>query len=361
MQCFDQSGLRGQAVTPVISRRRSLQLLAGAFPPLLLTQRLAHGCDDPPKHYPDPCKGAFVQSSAYLAVADAKGLFKQHGIALTLVPLTMSDWREVAKAVADAGVAHIFGSFAIRSLLADTSLIVIAAPRNQINFALWSRVNMKTPEDLSGLKIGLGLPGAGTLLAWETMTNDPTFVPVKSRIQTVQLRDRDRFPAVERGAVEGGLFPVASESRLKAAGLHKIRQTGAVPFADHVLVTTERILGDAKNRRFLVSYVKSIVSASHFLDANPAETVDILAKYWKLRKDAAEDLYVQYQGSSRVPVPTSLGLHNVIRELQIAFPDEKDKLARIRVDRIFTEDIVRAVQSSSSSQLPPQRVTRVSS
>lgn len=77
-------------------------------------------------------------------------------------------------------------------------------------------------------------PRICSLIAWETISTDPAFLPVKSKVTTVPFRDADRFPTVERGAIEGGLFPISFD-KLKAAGLHKIRQTGTLPFAEHVL------------------------------------------------------------------------------------------------------------------------------
>src|SRR6266545_790271 len=102
MQRCNQSRLRTQVGGPmIVSRRQVLQVLVAATTPHLLPLPLAQGCDDPPKHYPDPCSGAFVQHSAYLAVADVRGFFKQQGVTLTFQTLTTSDWRELAKIVAD--------------------------------------------------------------------------------------------------------------------------------------------------------------------------------------------------------------------------------------------------------------------
>ncbi len=319
-------------------RHQFRRLPGGALNAFLLTAAFAGvglACDDPPRHYPEPCKTGSSGSPAYLAVAREKGFFDRNQVRLEIVRVGGTDVIAQLE-VGNLQVAQVTAAQVILAYLKGFRSKIFATPLTTRSVDLWTRAPSVSVGDLRGRTIGVGAPGSGDLLAIESVGLRPADVKY-----AIEPSLEARSLGLSQGTYDAGLFPPFWETRLRERGLTKLR-TITNPFAPDVLVAGAKMFQDERDKRYLVGFLRSVEDAFRYLRENKQDSVDIIAKFGTgFSRSEAEIIYQTYSQAPIRPEVSAQSVQAVVENLKREFPQEADRLGRIKLDEIITQDIVR--------------------
>ena len=154
-----------------------------------------------------------------LTIAQQQGLFEKHGLEIHTVATSGPIVPRVTK---DVPIGLIGEPAAILQAAGGSDLRIVASfSRTRLSGHLVGGPDIQSASELRGKRIGVRVLGAGiwisTVLALEQLGLSPprdeiTLVPVGSPVEILR--------ALEEGAIDAALLPVAQSRRLKTLGYH---------------------------------------------------------------------------------------------------------------------------------------------
>lgn len=318
-----------------------MERVVGAVPKALLGLALAIiamdaalPCDDPPNHYPEPCKAAYVQYAPYFRVGSAAGVFAARKVRIQLYPVLLAEAR---KKMAELPLTQTTAAEAILARLDGAPIRIIATLRTGASFSFYSKQSMSLAE-LKGNKVAIGPPGYGYGLAMKKLFEDAN-VPIEF-INAEESPFKDRIASAISGKYRAFAIyaPQQREVASKYPGAFKIR-TVQVAFAGEVLVAPERFIRDRHNDEFYRGVVEGISDVFQLLRE------PVSAKEWFRRIDVKGDLdaYAAFfrPDTEHVTLNRST-IDATIADLKILSKKIEPRLSAINVDDLINSRFVEA-------------------
>ena len=176
-----------------------------------------------------------------LAIAQQQKLFEKHGL---VVHTVAARGATVPKVTQDAPIGFIGEPAAILQAADGNDVRIVASfSRTSLSGHLVGRPDVRSAPDLRGKRIGVRVLGAGlwisTVLALEQLGLSPT----RDRIALVPVGSPGEIlRALEEGAIDAALVPVAQSRRLRALGYHVLLDNypeGITAYGGGLVVSTE--------------------------------------------------------------------------------------------------------------------------
>src|SRR5215813_2968124 len=215
---------------------------------------------------------------------------------------------------------------------------------NKVDSGIFSKAEIKSPEELRGKTIATGRPGAFA----------DTMVRYVLRAKLGLVPDRDvkllpmgeaalTFPALEKGIVEAASLTMPFNLLAKKMGFRELVDTiGQVWFMvyPYNTVTTLRQT-PAKNPELTDKLLKSLIKGIHVFKTNKQRTIGVLKKYMRgAGDDILEETYESTKaGLETVPIPSLEVVKTALEILSYQYPQAKQTDPNLIIDPSYVKKI----------------------
>jgi ABC-type nitrate/sulfonate/bicarbonate transport system substrate-binding protein len=287
------------------------------------------------------------QSTAWLG-AEA-GVFKEHGIAMTLPAIAVGGPQAAAGIInGDWEFAHTGTLPVAEEVLKGRDLVILATPTSEFtNSFVMTRKEITDLSQLAGKKVGVltqtGQTSVAARITVEQAGATATYVPL--------IRFDRIYAALAAGEVDAGALPID----LRFTGEHR-HGWHAFPIHEFgtpsIFATTRKLV--ATNREMVTDVMQGFVETIHLFKTRPDIVVPLLQRYLHIEdRKAAEDLHAfhvpLFQKAPRPSFPGMQTLRNLLaakypaaaalKESDIADPSFIDQLERSGfIDRLYSDD-----------------------
>jgi len=295
---------------------------------------------------------SFSASSAGYFTAIEEKLFARRGIELIHVYIASSAVVLPAVLTREVDVATLSGEAVVRAYHQGAkNLTIIATPVDKFTFSLFTKPEIKTPQDLRGKVLGVSRFGGSLDIALRYGLQHAGLDPKRDNITIMQAGGMPEIMAgLSAGKLDGAMLLSVYAFRGKELGFRELLDLGSldVPFPQAVTLTTRDFLRDKKDlaKRFMAAYLDGL---ELFLK-NPEIGKKALARFTGVKEEKLLDAdYRQYTekylSKTAETAPRALGI--VFERIGVSSADERDKLFKGVVDNtVLTE--ARALRSTSS-------------
>lgn len=295
---------------------------------------------------------SFSASSAGYFTAIEEKLFARRGIDVTHVYIASSAVVLPAVLTREVDVATLSGEAAVRAYHQGArNLAIIATPVDKFTFSLFTKPEIKTPQDLRGKVLGVSRFGGSLDIALRYGLQHVGLDPKRDNITLVQAGGMPEIMAgLTAGKLDGAMLLSVYAFRGKQLGFRELLDLGAldVSFPQAVTLTTRDFLRDKKDLagRFLAAYLDGL---ELFLK-NPQIGKKALARFTGVQDEKLLDAdYNQYKEKylSKTAQTEPRTLSIVFERIGVSSADERDKLFKGVVDNTVLAE-ARALRSAPS-------------
>jgi ABC-type nitrate/sulfonate/bicarbonate transport system substrate-binding protein len=285
---------------------------------------------------------SFAGAYGPLWIAVEEQLGKKHGLELKAIyagrirPQQLLASGEVPFVVATGTGAlssHILG-------VKDQAIILTFI--NKVDSGIFSRADIKSPEELRGKTIATGRPGAFA----------DTMVRYVLRAKLGLVPDRDvkllpmgeaalTFPALEKGIVEAASLTMPFNLIAKKMGFRELvdYDRAGVVYPYNTVTTLRQT--PAKNLELTEKLLKSMIEGIHVFKTNKQRTVTVLKKYMRgAGDDILEETYEYTKaGLETVPTPSLEVVKTALDILSYQYPQAKQTDPNLIIDPSYVKKI----------------------
>jgi NitT/TauT family transport system substrate-binding protein len=285
---------------------------------------------------------SFAGAYGPLWIAVEEQLGRKHGLELKAIyagrirPQQLLASGEVPYVVATGTGAlssHILG-------VKDQEIILTFT--NKVDSGIFSKPDIKSPEELRGKTIATGRPGAFA----------DTMVRYVLRAKLGLVPDRDvkllpmgeaalTFPALEKGIVEAASLTMPFNLLAKKMGFHELLDydRAGVVYPYNTVTTLRQT--SAKNPELTDKLLKSLIEGIHVFKTNKQKTIGVLKKYMRgAGDDILEETYeVTKAGLETVPLPSLEVVKTALEILSYQYPQAKQTDPNLIIDPSYVKKI----------------------
>jgi ABC-type nitrate/sulfonate/bicarbonate transport system substrate-binding protein len=290
-----------------------------------------------------------ASSAGYFTAIDAK-LFERRGIDLVHVYIASSTVVLPAVLTREVDVATLSGETVVRAYHQGAkNLAIIATPVDKFTFSLFTKPEIKTPQELRGKVLGVSRFGGSLDIALRYGLQHVGLDPKRDNITLVQTGGMPEIMAgLAAGKLDGAMLLSVYAFRGKELGYRELLDLGSldVAFPQAVTLTTQDFLRDKRDlaRRFLAGYLDGL----DLFVKNPTIGKKALARFTGVKDDKQLDAdYIQYKEKylSKTAQTDTRALAIVFERIGVASADERDKLYKGVVDNSVLAE-ARALRSA---------------
>ncbi len=276
----------------------------------------------------------------WLAVEDQLG--RKHGLDLKAVyagrvrPQQLLASGEVPLVIAS-------GSGAVTShVLGVKDQVIVALMSNKVGGGIFSKAEIKRPEDLKGKLMATGRPGAlNDIMTRHVLVRKWELVPDRD----VKLMPMGEPPlmlqALERGVVDASSLTIPAMFVAQKHGFRELTNYDklGLTYPMHALTTLRPTL--SKNPQLIEKVIKSLIEATAVFKTNKEKSFAVWRKY--MRGASEEFLEETYQYTSAeleaVPRPSVEVIKSALDIVSAHYPQAKQTDANLIVDPSFVNRI----------------------
>ena len=280
---------------------------------------------------------SFSATNAGFLTAIEEKLFEKRGIDLVHVYIASSSIVLPAVLTREVDFATVSGEVVVRAFHQGArSLTIIGTQLDKFTFSLYTKPEIKTPQDLRGKVLGVSRFGGSLDVSLRYGLQHVGLDPKRDNITLVQAGGMPEIMAgLTAGKFDGAMLLSVYAFRGKELGYRELLDLGAldVSFPQGVTLSTREFLRDRRDvaRRFLAAYFDGL---DLFLK-NPRIGKKALARFTGIKEekylDADYNQYAEkYLNKPMVTEPRMLAI--VFDRIPVAAPDEREKLFKGLVD-----------------------------
>ncbi|HWP56738.1 MAG TPA: ABC transporter substrate-binding protein [Candidatus Acidoferrales bacterium] len=312
-------------------------------------------CRDPGPVGAEPLRLAFSSFSAsaagFFTAIDEK-LFERRGIDLVYVYIASSSVVLPAVLTREVDIATLSGEAVTRAYHQGArNLVIIGTHVDKFTFSLFTKPEIKTPQDLRGKILGVSRFGGSLDIALRYGLQQVGLDPKRDNITLLQAGGMPEIMAgLTTGKLDGAMLLSVYAFRAKELGFRELLDLGAlgVPFPQAVTLTTREFLRDKRDlaRRFLAAYLDGL---ERFL-SNPQAGKKALARFTGVKEEKLlEADYVQYKEKylNKTMTTEARTLAIVFDRIGVSSAEEREKLFRGVADNSLLAE-AKALRSSFS-------------
>lgn len=290
-----------------------------------------------------------ASSAGYFTAIEAK-LFERRGIDLVHLYIASSTVVLPAVLTREVDVATLSGETVVRAYQQGAkNLTIIATPVDKFTFSLFTKPEIKSPQDLRGKVLGVSRFGGSLDIALRYGLQHVGLEPKKDNITIMQAGGMPEIMAgLTAGKLDGAMLLSVYAFRGKELGFRELLDLGSldVAFPQAVTLTTQDFLRDKRDlaRRFLAGYLDGL----DLFVKNPQIGKKALARFTGVKDEKLLDAdYIQYKEKylSKTAQTDARALSIVFERIGVASADERDKLYKGVVDNSILAE-ARALRSA---------------
>jgi ABC-type nitrate/sulfonate/bicarbonate transport system substrate-binding protein len=276
-----------------------------------------------------------------LAIAQQQGLFEKHGLE---VHTTVARGATVPKVTNDVLVGFIGEPAAILQAAEGSDVRIVASfSRTPLSGYLVGRPDIRAAPDLRGKRIGVRVLGAGlwisTVLALEQLGLDPrrdgiALVPVGSPGEILR--------ALEEGAIDAALLPVAQSRRLRALGYHVLLEDypqGLTAYGGG-LVTTAAFL---ESHPEIIEKIISALAQAHAFGLAEKNLGQVMEAFKSSLGIADRETAI---GNLRELLPKPYPSRSALESMQRVMSLHDPRVLNVEIDRLMDDSLVKKLDEA---------------
>lgn len=290
--------------------------------------------------------GAISEREGVVYVAQDQGLFRKHGLDLTLVQVRNG---AVGIAAVSSGESQVhWGSVSaanIGAIAEGTDLVFLAGFINKLTGAFVVNPKIKTPVDLKGKSIGVnGLSGGAWIFAMLTL-DYWGLVPERDNIQFRALGDQGVIAqGLSAGAVDAAFLGYTYGKALESKGFRILADVEKLPIPYQGSGIMARRSFAVSSPAIVENVLRGLLESLAFIrdPANKTAVLKSLAKGLRLRRvEEAEEGYQIMLGLYEKKIyPSVDGIRNVIRLLG----KNNEKIRRLKAEELVNDSSVKKLE-----------------
>ncbi len=234
----------------------------------------------------------FTMTNSVVWFAKEAGLFEREGINADLVYVDSTPAVQ-ALAAGQAPVASMSGGLAVGPYLNGLHLVMLAGTCNLLSYQLFSRPEIRRPEDLRGKIIGIGRFGAaadwGLHLILRKLGIHDTDVQI---IQAGGGGPATRLAAMQANKLDATVLDPPQTVEARRLGFRMLADGTelGIPFLQGGLVTRRAFIRSHEDE--VRRIVRAIVEAIHWAKTHREAALPVMQKYLHIQdREALEDAY----------------------------------------------------------------------
>ena len=295
---------------------------------------------------------SFSATNAGFFTAIEEKLFERRGIDLTHVYIASSSIVLPAVLTREVDVATLSGEAVVRAYHQGAkNLAIIGTQVDKFTFSLFTKPEIKTPQDLRGKILGVSRFGGSLDISLRYGLQHVGLDPKRDNITLVQAGGMPEIMVgLTSGKLDGAMLLSVYAFRGRELGYRELLDLGTldVSFPQGVTLTTREFLRDRKDlsRRFMASYLDGL---ELFLK-NPKAGKKALARFTGVKEEKLLDAdYAQYTEKylNKSMMTEARMLSIVFDRIGVAPGDEREKLFKGLVDNSAVVD-AKALRAASS-------------
>lgn len=290
--------------------------------------------------------GAISEREGVVYVAQDQGLFRKHGLDLTLVQVRNG---AVGIAAVSSGESQVhWGSVSaanIGAITEGTDLVFLAGFINKLTGAFVVNPKIKTPVDVKGKSIGInGLSGGAWIFAMLTL-DYWGLVPERDNIQFRALGDQGVIAqGLSAGAVDAAFLGYTYGKALESKGFRILADVEKLPIPYQGSGIMARRSFAVSSPAIVENVLRGLLESLAFIrdPANKTAVLKSLAKGLRLRRvEEAEEGYQIMLGLYEKKIyPSVDGIRNVIRLLG----KNNEKIRRLKAEELVNDSSVKKLE-----------------
>jgi ABC-type nitrate/sulfonate/bicarbonate transport system substrate-binding protein len=280
---------------------------------------------------------SFSATNAGFLTAIEEKLFERRGIDLIHVYIASSSIVLPALLTREVDVATLSGEAVVRAYHQGAkSLTIIGTQLDKFTFSLYTKPEIKTPQDLRGKILGVSRFGGSLDVSLRYGLQHVGLDPKRDNITLVQAGGMPEIMAgLTTGKLDGAMLLSVYAFRGKELGYRELLDLGTldVSFPQGVTLSTREFLRDRRDvaRRFMAAYFDGL---DLFLK-NPRIGKKALARFTGVKEekylDADYNQYAEkYLNKPMTTEPRTMSI--VFDRIPVTSPDEREKLFKGLVD-----------------------------
>jgi len=210
------------------------------------------------------------------------GVFQRNGLSVEAVYIA---GRSISALLGgDVQFGFVGGPQTIQARISGADLIVIGG-LNRLGQMIVVHPSIKTPADLVGKKVGIGVFGTTSDYGMRLGLKQFNLRPNKD-VTFIQVGDVPaRLGAITSGAVHATVLNSGDKLYVDRFGLRILTETENIDFLGSGIVTTESYA--RAHRDIVLRFVRSVVDTIRYVKNEPRKTTEILGKYYRDKDEAA--------------------------------------------------------------------------
>ncbi len=285
---------------------------------------------------------SFSGSSVPIWIAQERRLFNKHGLKADLVFAT---GRRPTQALVAGDVQFIStaASASIPAAVAGADIVILAGSSNVSPLEIFSKPNIKRPEQLRGKRLGITTFGSSTDAA-ARFALPKWGLKLGTDVVLLQLGGvPEVLAALGSGAIDAGILSDPTTIAARKAGFQRLASLRELGLnVQHTAIAARRSYirtNSDISERFLRAYSEAIL----YFHADREGTLQVMSTY--LRRMDRESIVESYDNHltiiPREPYPTLEGIQFILDELAKDDPRAKQLKPEALIDKTFIEKLDR--------------------
>lgn len=220
--------------------------------------------------------------------------------------------------------------------------VIVLTFVNEVNSSLFTKADIKSPEQLRGKTIATGRPGAfADVMVRYVLSAKLGLVPDRD-VKLLPMGEAAlTLPALEKGIVDAASLTVPNTLMAKKMGFRElINYSKAGVVYPYNTVTTLRQTAD-KNPVLLDRVLKTMIEGIYVFRANKERSMAVLKKYMRGASDEIlEETYQETRGDlEEKPVPSLDVIKSALEVLSYQYPQAKQTDPNLIIDPSYVKKI----------------------
>jgi ABC-type nitrate/sulfonate/bicarbonate transport system substrate-binding protein len=220
--------------------------------------------------------------------------------------------------------------------------VIVLTFVNKVNSSLFTKADIKSPEQLRGKTIATGRPGAfADVMVRYVLSAKLGLVPDRD-VKLLPMGEAAlTLPALEKGIVDAASLTVPNTLMAKKMGFRElINYSKAGVVYPYNTVTTLRQTAD-KNPVLLDRVLKTMIEGIYVFRANKERSMAVLKKYMRGASDEIlEETYQETRGDlEEKPVPSLDVIKSALEVLSYQYPQAKQTDPNLIIDPSYVKKI----------------------
>ena len=311
-----------------------------SFIGLLLTADLAHGAELTRLRVASLLSGEFAQ--AY--IAQKKGFFEKHGLAVELVYFQGGSQVIQAMLGGDVPLTVTAGPEGVVAKLQGADIALLAANNPTMHFSLFVSPEIKKGADLRGKRAGVSRFGSSSDFCIRYIFKSLGLAD--DDVTIVQIGDNpSRLAALKSNAIHSTVFTTPNTVRARKAGFVSMVDAYKLGLKFHGSGIAASGAFLRERRPVVEDFLKGFLEGVAYAKQNKEESIRLIGEFLRLsERDEAEETYqvIIQNIQPRKPYPAKEGVETVLRNLESTIPKAKGAKAEDLVD----ESVLRKLDQS---------------